>query len=550
MDIMRDSRPQGKLQFVRKLSDGDGNTGGNSQTKIIVTDRSGDLWVLKADRGPIELQTGADVIASQIYRSLGYAAVRSYIVQFEGQRYAATSYLGNRLPLDRFLNDINTPEFRQLRIFASFLKDWDRLRGTHNLALGKGKFGIMDFGGTLGSKALGDPKPGDAFSQQVGTFEPTNNGQKILEDFHVDWILKSHAWHKLTVKDLKSAAASLRTLTNNEMKKIVQSAEYSDARDSQYLLQSLIIRRNALIEFLESQRAVAWLKSKDEKFDVENDIVQSPEETPYYASKRPSVDENSESAPTFTGSDKSILRDLKGDAVISSYLMARSVIEDSKPIKQPKAIAEQSNKLILDYIKNGVYERFSNEDLGTLRTYVDSGSKWKAMNNWLSTKEGSRLYSVENLKKFHDSLTTVMKKTEGADHPNDFNRGAVMKSTKYLNAVGKTFRASRMWSTTVDPAIAKEFATPDRDHPDYSSDLITVVYKIKLAKKHVTGVFIPGLLWIYNKKNSGAMPVSPNILHEEEFLIHDQTKFKVVRSRESRTKDGFRYIEQELELAD
>lgn len=246
-DVLRPRVPKGKLKFVEKAASG-ANEGG------WYVDQIGERWLIKADRIHPELQSGAEVVSSIIYRYLGYAAASSVILTTpDGRRVSATRSLGEGLKGTTLQEGFTDRYFRQLRYFAAYLKDWDRLRlGPNNFDLGGGRFAMFDFGGTLGSRAQGEHKPGAVLSRALGAIEGDWSFDQIVSDFRVDWLPKGHAWQQeLTLADAKDLVRKFLYLTDNALSAAVHAARYSNPEDSAKLRDVLVARRDAMIKGLE-----------------------------------------------------------------------------------------------------------------------------------------------------------------------------------------------------------------------------------------------------------------------------------------------------------
>ncbi len=520
-----------------------------SQPQAVARDAAGELFFLKADAGVNELQTGAEVITARIYKHLGYKVLPTQIVHTGGKRYVAMPFLEGKLPLEQFLNDMNTPEFRRLRIFAAMLKDWDRLHGKQNLLLGRRQFGLLDFGGTLGAKAMGDAKPGRSFSPQVGGFEQVKDGQEILDNYEINWVYRIHPWHKLKKADLIAAAQSLKGLKDSDIKRFVEAAEYKNHKDTDYMIETIINRRDKLIEFLKSDRADVWLKNNTGTAANKDGEPSEYAEVEELESVPPKKLNSGPDEVEYQGSRHTGISVIKNKALINKYLRDRAVIDGEQSlIKQNRQITDQSDKLTFAYERSGIFSRLTEDQIQFLRYHMDSGSSWYAMNLYLRYGIKDSLHSVDSIRKSQEIIEGVIKKVLGEDlpAPKVVYRGAVLAKKKFLHRVGETFIDKGFISSSLDSKVAKEFTVVDTDHEFFSRDVVRVLYKIVAKKKSLPGVFLPGIMWRYNKSRS-SMPVSPNILLEEEFLIQNGQMFKVIESKEKTDSDGITYVEQTLE---
>lgn len=143
---------------------------------------------------------------------------------------------------------MNSTEIRQMRIVASYLKDWDRLGNPSNNRLSPdGALTILDFGGTLGARAQGRHKPGRIFSNAIGNFEATPDVSVIYDSFQVQ-AESNHPWNRLIRRDAELIVNKFRQLDDAAIETIVDSAQYSNQLDRDYMVQALKIRRDGIIQ--------------------------------------------------------------------------------------------------------------------------------------------------------------------------------------------------------------------------------------------------------------------------------------------------------------
>lgn len=240
--VFPESGPQGKLLDVSRQAGG--STGGKW-----VKDENGVNWFLKRDVYYSELQTSAEAISSQIYRHFGYTTPETVKVIVNGVHFSASKDIGESHQWTDFSNR-NTTEIRQMRIVAAYLKDWDRLGNpANNRDMPDGSLVILDFGGTLGSRAQGRHKPGPVFNDAIGSFESTTDVNVIYGSFAIQ-ASANHPWMKITRDDAQNVIEKFKTLTDEKIVAIVKSARYSDPKTESAMIQALETRRNGIIENL------------------------------------------------------------------------------------------------------------------------------------------------------------------------------------------------------------------------------------------------------------------------------------------------------------
>lgn len=234
--------PIGQLSMVQRTAGG--STGGKW-----MSDESGINWFMKRDVHYPELQTSAEPIASQVYRHFGFRTPDTVILDIGGVRYSASRDIGQYHSATDF-SDMNTSEIRQMRVVAAYLKDWDRLGNpSNNRRMKDGSLIILDFGGTLGARAQGHHKSGAVFSDTIGSFEATTDINAIYSSFVVN-ASSSHPWMKINRADVEAVIQKFRLLTNDKIKEIVSSAQYSNREDHNYMIKALELRRDGIIKNL------------------------------------------------------------------------------------------------------------------------------------------------------------------------------------------------------------------------------------------------------------------------------------------------------------
>lgn len=233
-------------QLMPSQRRGGGSTGGRWYV-----DEKGVEWFLKRDYIHPELQTSAEVISAAIYRTLGYNTPETHITYLNGVRYSAAKLLSGNLKLDTYLSGYNTPEFRQMRIVAAYLADWDRMQvGPNNFAIDANNFAIFDFGGTLGARAQGEYKPGTIVSKTIGAFADTTDIKSIYDSFRIDHLPLEHPWNQITQEDIIAIIDKFKKLTNIEIENIVKQAQYSNKADELAMIRILENRRDGIIQNL------------------------------------------------------------------------------------------------------------------------------------------------------------------------------------------------------------------------------------------------------------------------------------------------------------
>ncbi len=439
-------------------------------------------------------------------------------------------------------------EFKQLRVFAAWLKDWDRLRGEHTFETDS-DIGLIDFGGTLGSRAEGNPKPGQVFSPQIGTFEKAISGKEIYQDFDVSWIFESHAWQNISLFTFREAAGKLAAVSDEDIEEAVALAQYSNASDAKEMAEALKSRRDALVQYL---------------YD---DIELNPDKRthsvalPTQQARRALGSE----APAVTSESLSyVQRELVSEGLAGIYMERNSDSTGDKSQLMPqhprvRLLSDQ----VLAYLIDVGYQ-VNADEAGVVASYMMMKTHRRIIDNeayrlWLK----GELYSSEHTNAV-DSLPGRSYYKEQAINEKSFQiferlfekfpqfltglelyRGAVLANQSLLPLVGSIIDSRGVTSASLDPVVAEEFMKPKREHAKFSEDVVRVFYVVK-AQPSVKAIFAPLLGWEYNRAINHVAPISPNILREEEIMMHPSTQFRVL-SVTSESDSVGPYSEFELE---
>lgn len=244
-NLFSQSGPKGPLAGIARSAGG--STGGRW-----VKDEFGITWFLKKDVHHAELQTSAEVISALIYQFFGYKTPETAKVIIDGVHHSASRDIGENNEWTDF-SKINSSEIRQMRVVASFLKDWDRLGNPSNNRLSRdGTLTILDFGGTLGSRAQGNHKPGKIVSAAIGSFESTIDIGIIYDSFQVQ-ASPNHPWNQVTRADVRAIVQKFSQLDNLTIEGFVDLAQYSNRVDRDYMVQALQARRDGIVANLLSR---------------------------------------------------------------------------------------------------------------------------------------------------------------------------------------------------------------------------------------------------------------------------------------------------------
>lgn len=253
---------------------------------FIGRDASGRTFSVKFDDPEFpELGSAAEAIASRIYAALGYPVPAVYVVtvsgtgdpRCDGHRAAASEFVPGRpfgtFSMDRFRM---RREARALRLVAAWLNDTDRSDNNTLVTLdgGRVRCWLLDFNSALGSWN-GRPKEPwrgrrcawDVEWQLVtlftlGVVHPDIDANEPVVSPAVGrfsasfrpWLWRPQnpltAFDRLTRSDAEWMLKRIDSLPEAQLRAIVAAAHYSHASDAEYVLQTLLQRRERLREFV------------------------------------------------------------------------------------------------------------------------------------------------------------------------------------------------------------------------------------------------------------------------------------------------------------
>jgi hypothetical protein len=275
-----DDRPQPPFRVETVKTSG-------SSPGFIGRDDRGRRYLFKLDDPDYpELGSAAAVIGARILWALGYNVSANCVVviegtgdaRFDGRRSVASRYLDHavgRWKLDWFRY---RREVRGLRMACAWINDVDRV-GTNTLVTvehGRAWYYLIDFNSCLGAWQ-GRPKPAwrgwrhasDIFwpalrGLSLGTWPPGfDPNQPVISSavgrFNaayqpLTWRSQfpNTAFEHLTEADLCWIASKIRTLEREHIEAIVAAAQYRDPRDAGYVVETLLARRQCILELAES----------------------------------------------------------------------------------------------------------------------------------------------------------------------------------------------------------------------------------------------------------------------------------------------------------
>ena len=270
--------PAGPYRII-KLKTSGGSSG------FIGEDANGYKYLIKMDDSAYpELGSTAEIIASRIYWALGYFVPETYLItvggtgdeRFESKRAIASRFVtGDILGSYKYDWLRDRREFRALKLSAMWLNDVDR-SDNNNLAAASDdfiRFYILDFNGALGSWQ-GRPKDSwqgyryrwDVEKQLllivtlgIGRFceakpypaiESNSLGYLRLEFDPQRWCGEkpNMAFDRMTDEDAAWMAGKIALFSSEQLQVIITQAKLSNPNDAQILLETLLARREVILE--------------------------------------------------------------------------------------------------------------------------------------------------------------------------------------------------------------------------------------------------------------------------------------------------------------
>ncbi|MBU0637701.1 MAG: hypothetical protein KKB50_02460, partial [Planctomycetes bacterium] len=251
---------------------------------FVGTDVRGRKFLVKLDHPDYpELGSAAAIIGDRVLWGLGYNVPPIYIVQIEGtgdQRFD-----GRRATAVRFLDGVQghfhfdwfryRRELRGLRLASAWINDTDRV-GTNTLVVvrgGRASYYLIDFNSCLGSWQ-GRPKEPwrgwrhwcdlgwivvEVFTLGLQRAEPDPQqpivapavGRFTAEHFDpLRWRsqVPNNAFEHMTASDTRWIIERIRALDRPQIESIVAEARLSNPDDAAYLVETLLKRRQLILE--------------------------------------------------------------------------------------------------------------------------------------------------------------------------------------------------------------------------------------------------------------------------------------------------------------
>ncbi|MCP4249192.1 MAG: hypothetical protein GY778_19280 [bacterium] len=254
----------------------------NKTPGFTATDALGRSFRFKLDRIEYpELSTSAEIIGSRIFWALGYNVAPVFLVEirgtgdarFDGRRAVAALYLNHVQGYFKFDWHRYRREVRGLRSACAWVNDTDRI-GSNTLvryADGRATHTLIDFNSSLGSWNGRPKEPWRGFRHEWNLAEflagvlsfglvhaPYDPQQPIFSravgrfDARFDPLawrgqLPNTAFDHLTAADARWAADRIAQLDRPHLTAIVAEARLTDPADADYLVETLMKRRQAVL---------------------------------------------------------------------------------------------------------------------------------------------------------------------------------------------------------------------------------------------------------------------------------------------------------------
>ena len=265
--------PQGKITFLREKTKGTSEGFFGKDVRGIEY-----VFIFDPPFNP-EMVTSAEYISSTLTRMAGYPVPQTAVTRvqgtgvahYDGRRAVATIALKGFQKGWTYRKKRNRREIRGLRVFAAWLHNVDQ--SSHNTAHSLSNTGLpvpylLDFGASLGSFTFRSkwPKLGEHY-----LFAPTDSLLPVLTDlewsdpFRIEspavgyfpgvfepqrWktFFRNFAFESATRKDNAWGAGLLVQFKKEQLRTIIDLAQFSNSKDAEYVLETLIQRRNQLTE--------------------------------------------------------------------------------------------------------------------------------------------------------------------------------------------------------------------------------------------------------------------------------------------------------------
>ncbi|MBN2211416.1 MAG: hypothetical protein JW709_08475 [Sedimentisphaerales bacterium] len=256
-------------------------------------DGRGDKYLVKLDDPDYpDCGSGAEIIAARIYWALGYRVPESYLVtitgtgdaQFDGQRALASKFVPGETRGGWKYNWVrDRREFRALKLVAMWLNDLDRSDNNNIAAVHDDliTFYMLDFNSALGSwqGRAKEPWQGCQYRWDVekqfltvitlglyrwdcqleDIYESPAIGRLAAEFDPDQWRAEKSnpAFDRMTPADAKWMADKIEQFTSEQLTAVIKTAQLSNPRDEQRLLEILLARREIILHWCRQLSATA-----------------------------------------------------------------------------------------------------------------------------------------------------------------------------------------------------------------------------------------------------------------------------------------------------
>jgi hypothetical protein len=258
---------------VSKRSSHDGSD------QFVGKDAAGRKFMVKLDHPDYpEAGSGASIIVNRLFWLMGYYVPPSFIVTVDGKRGEASLFIQGEDPGPFDLDTYRyRREYRGLRILSAWLDDLDRA-SNNTIATREGdtvRYYFIDFNSSLGLWQ-GRPKEpwqghrhfwdptwglvnlvtlGGLARSQIRSTRPVSKavGMFYAEDFDpMQWTTQqpNSPYRFMTREDARWMARKIAAIRPEQLRAIVKAAKYSEAKDEEYVFQTLMARREKILALM------------------------------------------------------------------------------------------------------------------------------------------------------------------------------------------------------------------------------------------------------------------------------------------------------------
>ncbi|TWW09452.1 hypothetical protein E3A20_14210, partial [Planctomyces bekefii] len=338
------------------------------------------------------------------------------------------------------------------------------------------KFAMFDFGGTLGAKAKGGPKPGTVENGAVGAIKANESFEKIMDSYRVDWLPEEHPWRQeLSIEDMLALVRKFDYLTDSAIEAIVARAKYSNYKDYMAMEEILAARRDAMIKGLMTRIAAIQGSATGKKAGKG-------------APPKPNSYQKNTSLPP--------------DVVLT-------VDQAMKKLKPEGRLDARQAEVVSDYVGGDLWE-FLPAYLEGRKSYRNQYGQENKMDKELSNRAREGVQVLDDLTERSPDLPLGLK----------LYRGKATSRNISPRDAGETVVEDVFLPTSLERKVAAHFIQEGLEKYGQGQGPVAILTEFKVMTAGVKGIFIPALY------KAGKIEVDKLSKSESEVLLNRGLTFR------------------------